>query len=119
MNYQCTCKDKGSLIPVRVGIVNDDGSLMGTVCFKQWCPKCGNSRLTDDGEILYYNIMSNGSFTLDRMNFWTPETVPFQAKKKFIDLVLKMANEDKFLGKQYFSVKQIRDEWKKYGSQTN
>ena len=109
MNYKCVCG--GPLVPCRVGIV-ENNTLQGTVCFKQWCPKCGNSRLTDHGTILYYNIKSDGNFTFDRMNFWVPETVPFQYKNKFIDTVLKLADEGKFEGKQYFSMEQIREAYR-------
>lgn len=109
MPYKCVCG--GPLVPFRIGIV-DNGALLGTVCFKQWCPSCGNSRLTDGGEILYYSIRSDGKFNFDRMNFWAPETVPFQAKRTFIDTVLKMADEGRFEGKQYFAMEQIRNAYR-------
>lgn len=108
MNYNCICKDKGALVPVRIGIV-ENGILQGTVCFKQWCPSCGNSRLRDNGEVMYYQIKGGGEFEFNRMNFWAPETVPFQAKRQFIDTVLKLADKGRFEGKQYFTMAQIRD----------
>ena len=109
MSYKCACG--GPLVPCRVGIV-ENNVLQGTVCFKQWCPSCGNSRLTDRGEILYYNIKTDGEFTFDRMNFWVPETVPFQYKARFIDTVLKMAYDTRFEGKQYFTMEQIRNAYR-------
>ena len=116
MNYRCTCKDVGPLVPVRIGI-EENGKLLGTVCFKQWCPKCENSRLTDHGEVLYYNIKTDGNFTFNRMDFWVPETISFQYKKQFIDTVLKLADEGRFKGTQYFTMKQIREAYRTtYGS---
>lgn len=117
MNYRCTCKDVGPLIPVRIGI-EENGRLIGTVCFKQWCPKCRNSRLTDRGEVLYYSIKSDGKFTTDKLNFWVPESVPYQFKDKFIDTILEM--EDRFKGNQTFTMDQVRQAYRgKYGSHTN
>lgn len=117
MNYKCTCKDAGPLVPVRIGI-EENGKLLGTVCFKQWCPKCGNSRLTDHGGVFYYTIKSDGSFTTDRMNFWVPESVPYQFKERFINIILSMA--DNFKGKQDFTMEQVRQAYRgRYGSHTN
>lgn len=114
MNYKCQCKDNGPLIPVRIGI-EEGGRFVGTVCFKQWCPKCGNSRLTSSGEVLYYNIRTDGKFTTDKMDFWTPETVPYQFKSRFINIILEMA--DRFKGKQYFTMEKVRQAYRgKYGS---
>lgn len=115
MNYKCSCG--GPLIPCRIGI-EEGGFLTGAVCFKQWCPKCGNSLLIDNGEILYYTIKSDGDFTTDKMNFWVPETVPFQLKNKVIDIILGLAYEGRFKGKQDYSMKQIREVYReRYGSQ--
>ena len=46
------------------------------------------------------------------MKFWAPETVPFQAKARFIDTVLKMASDNRFEGKQYFTMEQIRNAYR-------
>ena len=117
MNYRCTCKDAGPLVPVRIGI-EENGKLLGTVCFKQWCPKCGNSRLTEHGGIFYYTIKSDGSFTTDKMNFWVPESVPYQFKSRFVDIILNMA--DNFKGKQYFTMDQVRQAYRgRYGHNTD
>lgn len=110
MSYKCVCG--GPLVPCRVGISKEDGSLMGTVCFKQWCPNCGNSRLNDKGEVMYYQIKGGEEFEFDTMKFWAPETVPFKAKRSFIETVLKMADEGRFEGKQYFTMEQIRKVFK-------
>lgn len=109
MNYKCLCG--GPLVPCRIGVV-DNGALLGTVCFKQWCPSCGNSRLNDHGEVMYYQIKGGGEFEFDPMKFWAPETVPFQAKARFIDTVLKMASDNRFEGKQYFTMEQIRNAYR-------
>ena len=109
MSYQCACG--GPLVSVPINIV-EKGVVKGTVCYKQWCPSCGNSRLTSEGEILYYVCMGNGNFTVDRMQFWCPESVPFRAKGKFIDSVLKLANEHRFEEKQYFTIEQVRSAYK-------
>lgn len=106
MNYKCVCG--GSLVPCRIGIV-ENNTFQGTVCFKQWCPSCGNSRLNDAGEVMYYQLKGGGEFEFDRNKFWVPETVPFQAKRQFIDTVLKLADKGRFEGKQYFTMAQIRE----------
>lgn len=108
MTYKCQCKDNGPLIPVRVAIT-DNGKMLGTVCFRQWCPKCKNPRLDEHGNILYYQIKSDGSFTTAPLDFWVPETVKFQYKMKFINTVLKIAHDNRFVGKQEISMQQIRE----------
>ena len=61
---------------------------------------------------MYYQIKGSGEFEFDPMNFWAPETVQFQAKRTFIDTVLKMASDNRFEGKQYFTMEQIRNAYR-------
>ena len=102
---QCICG--GPLISCRIGILDKD-VLQGIVCYKQWCAKCGNSRLTDDGKVLYYNIRTDGYFTLDPLQFWTPASVSFADKRDFLRIVLKKADERKFEGKIDLTMDEIR-----------
>jgi uncharacterized protein (UPF0261 family) len=61
---------------------------------------------------MYYQIKGGGEFEFDPINFWAPETVPFQYKARFIDTVLKMAHNGRFEGKQYFTMSEIRKAFK-------
>lgn len=103
--YKCPCG--GNLIPVRIS-VSDKGVMLGTVCFKQWCQKCGNPRMDENGNVLYYRIRTDGFFTTEPMDFWTPTNITYQHKMKFIDSVLKLAEANRFKGKQTFTMQEVR-----------
>lgn len=103
--YQCTCG--GTLLPQKISI-SDKGVLLGTVCYKQWCPKCGNSRLNDDGSIMYF-VPHRDYFSFDPADFWAPPAIPLQHKMKFIQSVIKLAEEHRFEGKQTFTMEQVRN----------
>lgn len=107
--YQCLCG--GSFVSVPISIV-DKGVRQGIICFKLWCPSCGNSRLTDDGQIMYYTIRSDDYFSLDPLQFWVPESVQFNAKRKFLATVLKIADKHKFEGKINLTMNEIRQAYK-------
>ena len=102
----CACG--GSYVPCRIGIVKD-GILEGDVCYKLWCPDCGNSYLTSDGSVMYYNIIGN-IFNFDPHKFWCPAGVPLNAKDEFIRCVLSLA--DRFKGKQDFTIEQVRNAYR-------
>lgn len=106
MQYKCPCG--GELIPTRVS-VEEDGKMLGTVCYKQWCPKCGNSRMYENGKVMYYKIRTDNRFTFDSLDFWAPTTIPFQHKMKFINSVLKLADENRFKGKLTFTMQEVRN----------
>jgi hypothetical protein len=61
---------------------------------------------------MYYQIKGGGEFEFDPINFCAPETVPFKAKRTFIDTVLKMADKGRFEGNQYFTMEQVRRNYK-------
>ena len=103
--YQCVCG--GPMVPVRVGVCDKDGFLIGTVCFRQTCRKCGNSRLTPNSKVLFYSITDLGRFNFDPMQFWTPSEVPYGGKQAFLRAILGLV--DRFgSGHQLFTMDQIR-----------
>lgn len=108
MDYRYRCRCGGSLVPCKIAI-EDKGIYLGTVCYKQWCPKCGNPYMDIDGNVAYYQIKGNGYFTNDPIDFWAPESVQFQHKHKFIHAVLKLANQNRFKGTQTYTMKDIRN----------
>ena len=109
MSYKCPCG--GSLIPVKIGIA-EKGIFKGTVCFKQWCPKCRNSKIDLEGKVIYYQLKGNNEFTFDPIEFWAPEQIKFQYKHKFIQAILKLADEHRFEGKQTYTMEQIREAYR-------
>lgn len=104
--YKCPCG--GNLIPVRIS-VSDKGVMLGTICYKQWCPKCSNPRMDENGNVLYYRIRTDNRFTTEPIDFWAPPEIPFQHKMKFIDSVLKLAEERRFEGFLGFTMQEVRN----------
>lgn len=104
--YKCNCG--GNLIPVKIA-VEDKGKMLGVVCYKQWCDKCENPRMHDDGQTMYYRMRADKGFTFDQLDFWCPPEIPFQHKMKFINSVLKLAEENRFKGKLVFTMEQVRN----------
>lgn len=105
----CICG--GPLIPVRINLVNEKKILIDTICWKLWCPKCENSQIDKNGRIIYYQMLGGGKFTTDPIEFWSPESVKFQNKLKFIESVLSLANKNKFEGHQYYTMRDIREQY--------
>lgn len=103
---RCGCGE--GYMPVRIGVTDNEERLLGTVCWKLWCPKCENPYMDHKGNIVYYRLTGNGGATIEPLDFWVPENVQFQHKLKFINAVLKMANENRFKGTQFYSMQEIR-----------
>ena len=103
--YRCSCG--GNLIPVKIA-VEENGRMLGVVCYKQWCDKCKNPRMNDDGRTMYYRIRTDNRYTFEPLDFWCPPEIPFQHKMKFINSVLKLAEDHRFEGKQVFTMEQVR-----------
>lgn len=109
MNGNCACG--GPLVPIRIGIT-EKGILQGTVCWKLWCPKCDNSALDYNGNVIYYQMMGSGKYSMDPMDFWVPESVKYQYKQKFVETVLRLADKNKFSLYQFYEMNEIRQAYK-------
>jgi hypothetical protein len=106
VKMRCGCGE--GYMPVRIGVTDNEETLLGTVCWKLWCPKCENPYMDHKGNVVYYRLTGNGGATIEPLDFWVPENVQFQHKLKFINAVLKMANENRFKGTQFYSMQEIR-----------
>lgn len=91
--YKCLACG-GAMVPMRIGIKDCTGKLETTICFKQGCRGCGNSRLTDYGTILFYSIRDDGNFNFNRDQFAIPTDIPYHSKKAFIDTVLALVEAE-------------------------
>lgn len=113
--YKCSCG--GNLIPVKIAV--DYNGQIFTVCYKQWCDNCGNPRMDDSGRTMYYIIRTDYGFDFDPSNFHCPAEIPFQHKMKFINAVLNLAEENRFVGKQVFTMEQVRNAFREEQKQKN
>lgn len=109
MVNKCSCG--GNYMPVRVGVMDDEGALICTVCYKLSCDKCGGSKTDGDGNIFFYSIRTDGKFNFDRLDFYTPPEVSYGAKKQFVDAILSLVGRYES-GNQYFTMDQIREAYK-------
>ena len=112
--YQClACA--GPMVPMRIGIKDCTGKLETTICFKQACRNCGNSRLNEHGEILFYSIRDDGKFNFKREQFLSPEDIPYPSKKSFLDTVLAIVEQEpvSFRNNWIFSRDEVREFYKR------
>lgn len=114
MNIYTCLACGGQMVPMRVGVKDCTGKLETTICYKQGCRQCGNSRLTDHGTILFYSIRDDGRFNFDRFQFPTPEDIPYTGKKAFIDTILGLveASPVSMRSNWIFSRDEIREVWR-------
>ena len=105
----CSCG--GIYVPCRIGIVNEEGRLICTLCYKLTCDECSGSKTDENGNIFFYSVRTDGKLNLDRLDFYAPPEVSYGAKKQFIDTVLSMV--DRYVGgDQFFTMEQIREAYK-------
>ena len=105
----------GAMVPMRIGIKDCTGKLETTICFKQACRNCGNSRLNEHGEILFYSIRDDGKFNFKRDQFPTPDDIPYHSKKAFLDTVLELVEAEPVSLRSHwiFSRDEIREEYRR------
>lgn len=105
----------GAMVPMRIGIKDCTGKLETTICFKQACRNCGNSRLNNHGGILFYSIRDDGKFNFKRDQFPTPDDIPYHSKKAFLDTVLELVEAEPVSLRSHwiFSRDEIREEYRR------